>query len=49
MIESNKKNIIVCMIKNYPQLMRKYMADKTKVPSLVEIIVHMDLDLYYVD
>ncbi|PWA42346.1 sister-chromatid cohesion protein 3 [Artemisia annua] len=46
MIESNKKNITVCMIKNYPQLMRKYMADKTKVPSLVEIIVHMDLELY---
>ncbi|GKD75331.1 sister-chromatid cohesion protein 3 [Tanacetum coccineum] len=46
MIESSKKNITVCMIKNYPQLMRKYMADKAKVPSLVEIIVHMDLELY---
>ncbi|GKB03784.1 sister-chromatid cohesion protein 3, partial [Tanacetum coccineum] len=46
MIESSKKNITVCMIKNYPQLMLKYMADKAKVPSLVEIIVHMDLELY---
>lgn len=33
-------------MKNYPQLMHKYMADKTKVPSLLEIICHMDLDLY---
>ncbi|KAJ9543200.1 hypothetical protein OSB04_022907 [Centaurea solstitialis] len=46
MIESNRKDITVSMIKNYPQLMRKYMADKTKVPSLVEIIVHMNLELY---
>nr|GEX20435.1 hypothetical protein [Tanacetum cinerariifolium] len=46
MIESSKKNIIVCMIKKYPQLMRKNMVVKAKVPSLVEIIVHMDLKLY---
>ena len=46
MIESNRKDITVSMMKNYPQLMRKYMADKTKVPSLVEIIVHMNLELY---
>lgn len=34
------------MMKNYPLLMRKYMADKTKVPSLLEIISHMNLELY---
>nr|GFC99917.1 sister-chromatid cohesion protein 3 [Tanacetum cinerariifolium] len=45
-IESSKKNITLCMIKNYPQLMLEHMADKAKVPSLVEIIVHMDLELY---
>nr|GEX95339.1 sister-chromatid cohesion protein 3 [Tanacetum cinerariifolium] len=33
-----KKNITLCMIKNYPQLMLEHMADKAKVPSLVEII-----------
>jgi cohesin complex subunit SA-1/2 len=31
------------MMKNYPLLLRKFMADKAKVPSLVEIIVHMNL------
>lgn len=46
MIESNRKDITVSMMKDYPQLMRKYMSDKTKVPSLVEIIVHMNLELY---
>nr|GEX63396.1 sister-chromatid cohesion protein 3 [Tanacetum cinerariifolium] len=46
MIKTSKKNIIVCMIKSYLQLMCKYMADKAKVPPLVEIIVHMDLELY---
>nr|GFA21947.1 sister-chromatid cohesion protein 3 [Tanacetum cinerariifolium] len=46
MIESSKNNITVCMIKNYPHLMRKYIAVKAKVLSLVKIIVHMDLELY---
>ncbi|XP_071738287.1 sister-chromatid cohesion protein 3-like isoform X3 [Rutidosis leptorrhynchoides] len=46
LIDSNRKDITVTMIKNYPQLMRKYMADKTKVPSLLEIIVYMNLELY---
>lgn len=34
------------MMKNYPLLLRKFMADKAKVPSLIEIIVHMNLELY---
>ncbi|CAH1447463.1 unnamed protein product [Lactuca virosa] len=46
MIDSNRKDITVAMMKNYAPLMRKYMTDKTKVPSLVEIIVHMNLELY---
>lgn len=33
-------------MKNYPLLLRKFMADKGKVPSLVEIILHMNLELY---
>ncbi|KAF5785128.1 putative armadillo-like helical, stromalin conservative domain, cohesin subunit Scc3/SA [Helianthus annuus] len=45
-IQNSRKEITVTMMKNYPQLMRKYMADKTKVPSLLEIISHMDLELY---
>ncbi|KAG6588517.1 Sister-chromatid cohesion protein 3, partial [Cucurbita argyrosperma subsp. sororia] len=44
--ESNKRDITIAMMKNYPLLLRKFMADKAKVPSLVEIIVHMNLELY---
>uniref|UniRef100_A0A164Z0G5 SCD domain-containing protein n=1 Tax=Daucus carota subsp. sativus TaxID=79200 RepID=A0A164Z0G5_DAUCS len=45
-IEINRKNITVAMMKNYPQLLRKYMVDDAKVPLLVEIIVYMNLELY---
>lgn len=34
------------MMKNYPLLLRKFMADKAKISSLVEIIVYMNLELY---
>ncbi|KAH8489459.1 hypothetical protein H0E87_024907 [Populus deltoides] len=44
--ENNRRDITIAMMKNYPLLLRKFMADKAKVPSLVEIIVHMNLGLY---
>ncbi|XP_022155696.1 sister-chromatid cohesion protein 3 isoform X2 [Momordica charantia] len=46
LFESNRRDITIAMMKNYPLLLRKFMADKAKVPSLVEIIVHMNLELY---
>ncbi|XVF73244.1 hypothetical protein PTKIN_Ptkin12aG0185900 [Pterospermum kingtungense] len=44
--ESNRQDITVSMMKNYPLLLRKFMADKAKLPSLVEIILYMNLELY---
>ncbi|KAL2894271.1 Sister-chromatid cohesion protein 3 [Bienertia sinuspersici] len=44
--ETNKREVTVVMMKNYPQLLRKYVADKTKAPSLVQIILNMNLELY---
>ncbi|XWS76479.1 hypothetical protein CRYUN_Cryun01aG0179800 [Craigia yunnanensis] len=44
--ESNRRDITVAMMKNYTSLLRKFMADKAKIPSLIEIIVYMDLELY---
>ncbi|XVE77707.1 hypothetical protein DITRI_Ditri13aG0084500 [Diplodiscus trichospermus] len=44
--ENNRRDITVAMMKNYPLLLRKFLADKAKVPSLVEIIVYMNLELY---
>ncbi|XP_043711657.1 sister-chromatid cohesion protein 3 [Telopea speciosissima] len=44
--ENNRRDITVAMMKNYPQLLRKFMADKEKAPSLINIIVHLKLELY---
>ncbi|KAL3531404.1 hypothetical protein ACH5RR_010726 [Cinchona calisaya] len=44
--ENNRRDITIAMLKNYPLLLRKFMADKAKMPFLVEIIVHMNLELY---
>ncbi|KAJ0258076.1 Sister-chromatid cohesion protein 3 [Hirschfeldia incana] len=46
MFENNRKDITVAMMKNYPQLLRKFMSDKAKVSSLVEIVMFMKLELY---
>lgn len=45
-LENNRRDITVAMMKNYPLLLRKFMADKAKVQSLVEIILYMNLELY---
>lgn len=44
--ENNRREITVAMMKNYPLLLRKFMADKAKVPSLVEIMLHTNLEVY---
>ncbi|XP_059437429.1 sister-chromatid cohesion protein 3 [Corylus avellana] len=44
--ENNRRDITVAMLKNYPLLLRKFMADKAKVPLLVEIILYTNLELY---
>ncbi|XP_075489821.1 sister-chromatid cohesion protein 3-like [Primulina tabacum] len=46
MFENNKRDITVAMMKTYPQLLRKFLSDKYKVAPLIEIIVHMNLELY---
>ncbi|KAK9945465.1 hypothetical protein M0R45_010980 [Rubus argutus] len=44
--EHNKRDITVAMMKSYPLLLRKFMADKAKIPSLIDIILHMNLGQY---
>lgn len=34
------------MMKSYPLLLRKFISDKAKVSSLVEIVLYMNLELY---
>lgn len=45
-LESSRREITSAMMKSYPELLRKFLADKAKVSSLVEIIVHLKLELY---
>ncbi|XP_058083552.1 sister-chromatid cohesion protein 3 [Magnolia sinica] len=45
-LENSRREITVAMMKSYPQLLRKFLADKTKVSSLVEIILYLKLELY---
>lgn len=44
--ESNRRDITNAMMKNYPQLLHKFMAEKEKVAPLVEVIIHINLELY---
>lgn len=46
MFENNRRHITVSMMKAYPQLLRKFMSDKDKVAPLVEVIIHMNLEIY---
>ncbi|KAK7284692.1 hypothetical protein RJT34_19442 [Clitoria ternatea] len=45
-LENNKQNITVAMMKSYPLLLRKFISDKAKVTSLVEIVLYMNLEFY---
>ncbi|CAI9107978.1 OLC1v1007477C1 [Oldenlandia corymbosa var. corymbosa] len=46
LFDKDRLDITVALMKNYPLLLRKFMADKEKVPYLVEVIVYMNLQLY---
>lgn len=46
MFENNRRHITVSMMKVYPQLLRKFMSDKDKVAPLVEVTIHMNLEMY---
>lgn len=44
--DNNRRDITIAMIKNHPLILCKFMADEKKVPSPVEIVVHMSLEHY---
>ncbi|KAL6980861.1 hypothetical protein U1Q18_022497 [Sarracenia purpurea var. burkii] len=46
MIENNRQDVTISMMKRYSQLLRKFMADNAKIATLIEIINHMNLELY---
>lgn len=46
MMENNRRDVTISMMKRYPQLLRKFMADKGKIAPLVDIVINMNLELY---
>ncbi|PKA54936.1 hypothetical protein AXF42_Ash000772 [Apostasia shenzhenica] len=45
-LDNNRREITTAIMKCYPQLLQKYISDKAKLPSLVEILVLLKLELY---
>ncbi|CAA7398500.1 unnamed protein product [Spirodela intermedia] len=45
-LENNRREITSAIMKSYPHLLQKYIADKAKVSPLVEIVVLLKLELY---
>lgn len=45
-LENSRREITGAMMKSYPQLLCKYIADKAKVSPLVEIVLLLKLELY---
>ncbi|KAF9604948.1 hypothetical protein IFM89_011315, partial [Coptis chinensis] len=43
---NNRQDISQATMRSYPQLLRKFMADKENRQSFIEIIVHLKLELY---
>ncbi|KAH9313099.1 hypothetical protein KI387_028134, partial [Taxus chinensis] len=45
-LDNSRREVTTGMLKHYPQMLRKYLADKAKISSIVEIIMHLKLELY---
>lgn len=45
-LENSKREITAALMKSYPQLLRKYIADKVKISPLVEIVLLLKLEMY---
>ncbi|KAJ4779054.1 Cohesin subunit SA-3 [Rhynchospora pubera] len=45
-LENNRKELTSAMLKSYPQLLHKYVADKAKVSPLVDMLPLLKLEMY---
>lgn len=45
-LENNRKEITAALMKTFPNLLRKYLADKAKIPYIVELVMYMNLEQY---
>eukprot|EP00850_Spirogloea_muscicola_P001107 SM000004S14977 [mRNA] locus=s4:522604:529013:- [translate_table: standard] len=45
-LDANKQELTACFMKSLPKLIRKFIADKEKLGSIMEIILQLDMKLY---
>lgn len=45
-LENNKRELTVALMKTHVKLLRKYLADKAKIPAIVELVMYTNLELY---
>ncbi|XP_073008392.1 sister-chromatid cohesion protein 3 isoform X1 [Typha latifolia] len=45
-LENSKREITTALVKSFPQLLRKYIADKVKISPLIEIVLLLKLEIY---
>jgi hypothetical protein len=45
-LENSRKDISAALMKTLPKLLRKYLADKEKVPYILELTMSMNLEEY---
>lgn len=41
-----RNEITAALMKTFPKLLRKYLADKAKIPHIVELVMHMNLEQF---
>lgn len=45
-LEHSRNEITAALMKTLPKLLRKYLADKAKIPHIVELVMHMNLEQF---
>eukprot|EP00897_Mesotaenium_endlicherianum_P001304 jgi/Mesen1/1200/ME000128S00174 len=45
-LESSRHELTSALMKPLPQILRKFLADKSKVRQLAEVVLHLDLELF---
>lgn len=45
-LDHSRNEITAALMKTFPKLLRKHLADKAKIPHIVELVMHMNLEQF---
>ncbi|MCO5549119.1 hypothetical protein L7F22_002585 [Adiantum nelumboides] len=45
-LENSRNEITAALIKTLPKILRKFLADKAKIPHIVDLVMHMNLEQF---